>query len=419
MLFTLYRALTQLGEPVIRAILKRRLAVGKEDAARFGERLGVASRPRPAGPLVWVHAASVGEANSALVLVERLCAGGLTVMMTTGTVTSAAVMAKRLPAGAFHQYVPVDRPAGVARFLDHWRPDAVLWLESEIWPNLLDGIARRQIPTALVNARMSERSFRRWQRVPRLSRRLLGTFALCLAQTDVEAQRLRTLGAVQADCVGNLKFSAALPPVDASQLASLQGQIGNRPVWLAASVHPDEDAALLAAHQTLAQRWPDILTLIVPRHPERGPAIAAQAHALGLAANRRGAGEGPTGAVFIGDTIGEMGLYYRLAPVAFIGGSLIPRGGQNPIEAALLNAALIIGPSYFNFSTVVQELQAAQAILVLDAAAGLAPAIAALLDDEDYRQGRCARAHAVVVQHMLVVDRVMQHLAPVLSGLRV
>jgi 3-deoxy-D-manno-octulosonic-acid transferase len=417
MLFSLYRVATQVGDPFIHALLKRRLVAGKEDAGRFGERLGVAGRPRPSGPLVWLHAASVGEANSALVLVERLVADGLNVLMTTGTVTSAAVMAERLPAGALHQYVPVDRPAGVERFLDHWRPDAVLWMESEIWPNLLDGIARRGIPAALVNARMSARSFARWRWVQSLARRLLRGFSVCLAQTDAEAERLRALGAPLALCVGNLKFSAAPPPVDLQSLATLRQQIGTRPVWLAASIHPAEDAAVLAAHQHLAQRWPELVTIVVPRHPQRGADIAAKASAAGMHVARRALGE-PLGAgVYIGDTIGEMGLYYSLAPVAFVGGSLQPHGGQNPIEAALLGAALVMGPSRYNFASVTAELVAADALSDVVDADSLSVAVAALLTDADVRQARVDRARSVVDGHMAVVDRVMQALQPVLAGL--
>ncbi|HEY0832885.1 MAG TPA: glycosyltransferase N-terminal domain-containing protein, partial [Azospirillum sp.] len=209
MLQSLYRGLTSIAGPAVRFYLDRRRAAGKEDPQRQAERLGHASHPRPDGPLVWFHAASVGEANSILVLVDRLLerAPDLTVLLTTGTVTSAALMGRRLPARAIHQYVPVDLPDAVARFLDHWRPDLVLWIESEIWPNLLGAIRTRGIPAALVNARMSARSFARWRRLPGFIGGLLGTFRVALAQTDADAGRLRALGAANVACVGNLKFS--------------------------------------------------------------------------------------------------------------------------------------------------------------------------------------------------------------------
>ena len=242
MIFSLYRGLTRIGGPLIDLYLARRLKRGKEHPARFPERKGIAGQERPAGPLVWLHAASVGEAVSMLPIVEALQGrGGLTVLVTTGTVTSAAMMADRLPEGAIHQFVPVDRPAWVQRFLDHWRPSLALWVESEFWPNLLTETARRKIPLVLLNGRVSDRSFRRWRKMPDFIGGLLSGFALCLGQTEEDARRLAALGAPKTACLGNLKFAAPALPADAVALAGLIETLGRRPCWLAASTHAGEE----------------------------------------------------------------------------------------------------------------------------------------------------------------------------------
>lgn len=265
MLQTIYRGLTEIGGPAIRLYLARRRAAGKEDPVRRLERLGLASCPRPSGRLVWFHAASVGESLSVLILINRLIDRypDLSVLITTGTVTSAELMAKRLPPRALHHYVPVDRMPWVRRFLDHWQPDMALWIESEIWPNLLHEIGRRKIPSALVNARMSAGSFRKWSRVPGFIGPLLKVFSLCLTQTETEAERLRRLGATDVRCLGNLKFSAEPLPADDRALAEMREAFGNRPVWLLASSHPGEEAIAADVHAELRSVLPGLLTVIV------------------------------------------------------------------------------------------------------------------------------------------------------------
>ncbi len=288
----LYRAGTELLGPAIELWLKRRLARGKEDPARLSERLGRPGRDRPPGRLVWLHGASVGEAISVLPLIDRLLAArdDVSVLLTTGTVTSARLMAERLPARAFHQFAPVDRPSAVERFLDHWRPDLALWVESELWPNLVAETAKRGAAMALVNARLSERSYRRWRRLGWLIRPMLSAFALTLAQSEADAQRLRALGARDVRCLGNLKSAAPPLVVDKAALAELSAALGGRPRWLAASTHPGEEAIAADVHRRLAPRLPGLLTVIAPRHPERGPELA---EALGATVARRSAGEPP------------------------------------------------------------------------------------------------------------------------------
>jgi 3-deoxy-D-manno-octulosonic-acid transferase len=419
---TLYRTLTTALGPVVMLYLMRRIAAGKEDRSRFAERRGVASRARPDGPLVWVHAASVGEAVSMLALIDELAAQrpSLSVLVTTGTVTSARLLAARLPEDrAWHQYVPVDRLAYVRRFLDHWRPDLALWVESELWPNLVLETKARGVPLVLVNARMSASSFQGWQRWPSIIRPLLGAFDLCLGQDAVQAERLRQLGAQRTLCVGNLKTAASPLPVNETELARLAAQAAGRPLWLAASTHAGEEEAVAAAHRALKRRWPDILTVIVPRHPVRANAITAMLKDEGLTVARRSLAEPIDGAtdIYLGDTLGELGLFYRLAGIAFIGGSLVPMGGHNPLEAALLDCALLYGPDMSNCAATARDLANAKAALTVHDGVELAAAVAQLIGDPAERARRAAAALEVAANNRAVLDAVLERIAPWLDRL--
>ncbi len=416
MIAGLYRLATFAGGPLIRAALARRMARGKEDRQRFGERLGRPSLPRPDGPLVWLHCASVGESLSMLPLVERIVARpGLRLLMTTGTVTSARLMAQRLPAGALHQYAPVDRVAWVRSFLDHWRPDLALWAESEFWPNLLAETRRRGIPRVLVNARMSERSHRGWSRLPGFARWLLSHFALCLAQTPEDAARLRALGAADVRCLGNLKLAAPPLPCDDADLAALRAAVGPRPLWLAASTHSPEEALIGRVHRTLAAAHPDLLTVIVPRHPHRGPEIQGQLKAAGLAADLRSAGGGPASEIYVADTMGELGLFYRLSPIVFVGKSLAAEGGQNPVEPARLGAAVLFGPLMGNFPGTVPSMLAAGAARQVADETELAQAVAALLAEPARLAEARARALAWAEGEAGALEAVAEALEPFLA----
>jgi len=419
---TLYRGLTKALGPLITLYLVRRLARGKEDQARFGERRGIAGMPRPPGPLVWIHAASVGEAVSMLALIDRLVAErpALSVLVTTGTVTSARLLAARLPEGrAWHQYVPVDRPAYIRRFLAHWQPDLALWVESELWPNLVLATAARGVPLLLVNGRMSQRSFQSWHRWPSIIGPLLGAFDLCLAQDVVQAERLRQLGATRALCVGNLKSAAGPLPVSEAELTRLAGQAAGRPLWLAASTHDGEEKVAAEAHRRVKAQVPDLLTLIVPRHPARAGAIADMLHAQGLVVARRSLAEpiAETTDVYLGETLGELGLFYRLAGIALIGGSLVPMGGHNPLEAALLDCAVLHGPDMSNCAAIARDLANAGAALTVHDAGELAEAVARLLADPAERARRAMAGLDVAADNRAVLDAVLQRIAPWLDRL--
>lgn len=419
MIHALYRALTVLGGPLIGLYLKRRMARGKEDAARFAERLGRPGLARPEGRLVWLHAASVGESLSLLTLVERLAARpGWRVLMTTGTVTSARLMAERLPPGALHQYVPVDRPAFVRAFLDHWRPDLVLWAESDFWPNMLDAIRRRAVPLVLVQGRVSAKSFAGWQRARGFIHRLLSGFTLCLGQTPEDAARLAALGAKRVDCLGNLKMAISPLPADEAELARLRAATAGRPLWLAASTHPGEEAVAARVHRALAARFPGLLTVIVPRHPHRGAEIRAELAALGVAATLRSAGEAMDAAIHVADTMGELGLFYRLSPIVLVGKSLpeaASGGGQNPFEPAQLGAAVLFGPRMDNFPGMAPAMLAAGAALQVADAAALEQALAALLSDPETLARHRAAATAWAAGGAEALEAVLGILDPLLT----
>lgn len=376
-----YRAATTAVSPLAPLLLRLRTDRGKEDPDRVRERLAVPGLDRPAGDLAWAHGASIGETQALLPLVEALVARGLKVLVTSGTRTSAAILARRLPPGARHQFLPLDVPRMIARFLDHWRPSLVLFAESEIWPNIVLDLDRRGIPLVLVNGRMSPRSFAGWQRAPRVARFLFGRFACCVAQSRPDAERLAALGAPVAGIAGNLKFDIAPLPADPAVVEALSGRLAGRPLWMAASTHPGEEEAVVAAHGALRTARPGLLTIVAPRHPERGPDVAHYAVSAGLGVARRSQGASPEAArdVYVVDTVGELGLFYRLAPLVFMGGSLVPHGGQNPIEPARLGAALLHGPHVGNFEDVYRALDGAGGALPVADADALAAAVADLL----------------------------------------
>ncbi|MDE2334397.1 MAG: 3-deoxy-D-manno-octulosonic acid transferase [Rhodospirillales bacterium] len=390
---------TTLAAPALRAWLRRRAALGKEIPARLAERWGEDASPRPRGPLLWLHAASIGESSS-MRRVLLLLPPELNVLFTTGTVTSATMLAKEFAGDArrLHRFVPLDVPAWVARFLDHWRPDAACFVESEIWPSMLHQLHKRNIPVGLVNARLSARSFARWRLVKPLARPLFAGFAAVQAQSRGDASRLVAMGAPAPGIVGNLKLAAFPLPVDALALARLRQQIQGRPCWLAASTHPGEEAIVAAVHGHLRAEFPDLLTIIVPRHPERGPAILA---GLPRPATRRGADDapppaGPTGAFYVADTLGELGLFYRVAACAFVGKSLAVGGGQNPLEPARLGCPVAMGPMTANFADEVAMLRDAGALTQVADAAALADFVAAMLRDPARRRtmGEAGKAAA-------------------------
>jgi 3-deoxy-D-manno-octulosonic-acid transferase len=417
LLLFLYRLAALALTPLARPLLAVRAQGGKEDSERIGERLGYAGEPRPAGRLLWLHGASVGESLSLLPLIERLIQQGFVVLVTSGTSTSAEVLRQRLPGGALHQYMPLDAPGFVARFLDHWRPELALFAESEIWPNMLGAMTRRGIPLVLVNARISPQSVERWGKIPSVASRLFGQIALCLAQDDENAERFRALGAPRVEVVGNLKFDVAAPPVDPLRLAALQGTLGARTVFAAVSTHEGEEAMALAAHVEIARVLPDLLTIVAPRHPERGDEIVKLAAERRLVAARRALDEpiAPETEIYVADTMGELGLFFRAASVVFVGRSFLPGGGHNPIEPARFGCAVLHGPKVEDFAEVYAALDAAKgAVCVADAAALGRTAL--LLLEQPSRVRKMGRAGGEVVAQLTgAANRTLAALAPFLA----
>lgn len=419
MMRLLYRVLTDLAGLPLGGWLNARARRGKEIPARLPERRGVTAVPRPFGKLVWLHGASVGEALSLLPLITEVRAAGWQALLTTGTVTSAALMAERLPAGSIHQFVPLDRTAWVRRFLDHWRPDLVLWTESDLWPNTLMEIGRRRVPLVLLNARLSDKAARGWQRWPRFARDVMTPFTLVLAQSDVDAQRFRALGAANVRAQGNLKLAAPPLPFDAALLASLRAEIKGRPVWLAASIHPGEDAIAAEVARTLAPRFPGLLTLIVPRHTEKGRAMAQVMTGLRSALRSETKAIAADVDVYVADTMGEIGLFFRLSEIVFMGKSLAVGGGQNPAEPALIGCALVLGSDMSNFREMTAELLRAGAAVQVSDTARLTEAVGALLEDADRRTGMIGAGQGVMRHHANAVKDTLAALAPYLAASKI
>jgi 3-deoxy-D-manno-octulosonic-acid transferase len=415
-----YRLLSAAATPLAPLLLAQRLRRGKENGARLGERRGESGIRRPAGALIWVHGASVGEILSALPLIERLRARGIRVLVTSGTVTSSDLAEQRLPSDVIHQFVPLDAPRFVRRFIEHWRPGLALFMEQDLWPNLMIEATRRGVPLILVNGRLSEASFQRWRRVPDTIASLLGRFDLCLARTPADGARFSELGAPRVVTSGNLKLDVPAPPADARALEALKAAIGSRPVFAAASTHAGEETAVIEAHQRLRKNFPGLLTLIAPRHPDRGSGVAQIASAAGLKTAVRSFGELPDAAteIYVADTLGELGLIYRLAPVVFIGGSLIPHGGQNPIEAAKLGAVILHGPHVGNFAEIYAALDAAHGAEPVADGGRLTAAVAKLLSYPQARAHIADNARATVEAQSGALERTLQSLEPYLTQLQ-
>ena len=392
----LYAGVANIAAPLLFRRIRDRLITHGTLPARTRERLGHATVARPAGRLIWIHGASVGETLSALPVITALCDtdAAPTILATSGTATSAQILAQRLPRGCIHQFAPLDSAAALRRFNAHWKPDLLVLMESEIWPQM---IAKAPCPVVLLNARLSPRALARWQRLGPSAAWLLSRFALITAQTEAVAHALRGLG-VAADRIrvgGNLKAAAPPPDADPDALTALQSSLGSRPRWLAAATHTGEEAHLLTTHAALLTRHPDLSLILAPRHPDRADRIAAQISQLGLTLTRRSAGDGPTAQVYLADTLNEMGLWYRLCPTAFVGGSLTPNGGHNPWEGAALGCALLTGTHLRNCAPDWQTLVAAQAAITGLLPDTLTAAVNDLLDNPE-----AARAMGHRAQHL-------------------
>lgn len=416
----IYRLLGYVIAPFLPLYLMWRVHTGKEDKQRLNERFGSASRARPAGKLIWCHGASVGEALSLLPLLSELQARGQKphILLTTGTRSSAEILAKRLPETIIHQYVPFDTMRAMQRFVDHWHPDLALITESELWPNMIGKIRKERIPAALINARMSQKSATRWADFAALwISSLLRVFDFVLAQSEDDAARLRSLGAYSARSVGNLKAAAPPLPCDEKALAVLREQVGGRPVWLMASTHEGEDELALATHEALQKDFPELLTILLPRHPARAGKIAEMARQKKLGVSQRSKNDAVTTNtnLYIADTFGETGLFYRLANIVCVGGSFVAAGGHNPMEPAAFGATIMFGPDMRNFADMADAMVKAGAAMQVKSGGQLTAHVAHVLaaPDEQQKYGHAAMDYAT--KERAVLARVMAELEPLLS----
>jgi 3-deoxy-D-manno-octulosonic-acid transferase len=420
-LLNVYRWAGAAAYPFIGTYVAWRAAKGKEEPSRRRERYGLSTRNRPPGPLVWMHAASVGETNAVIPLIERILEHGVNIVLTTGTVTSARVAEARLGDRIIHQYVPLDLKPAVSNFLDHWRPDLAIIAESEIWPMTILELGARRVPQILVNGRLSDRSFASWKKRSFLAEALFENLAHVVAQTETDAERFSALGARPVTVSGNLKVDTPPPGVDEQALHEVRRQIGVRRTWAALSTHEGEERAAGEVHALLKPGHPGLLTIIVPRHPERAAAIVADLAAMGLKVSRRSLGEPitPGTDILLGDTIGEMGLYLRLTEIAFVGRSLTGQGGQNPLEPAMLNTAVLAGQNVQNFRETYQRLIDRGAARLVRDKDMLAGAVNYLLKNHVARRDMIAAGAASVEEMRGALDRTLRALDPFIQPLMV
>lgn len=412
-----YRLATRACAPARLWSLRLRASEGKEDPHRLGERLGRPSSARPDGPLVWLHAGGVVQAEAALPLIDYL-SDAHNVLVTTATVPSAAFLRQRLPRRVIHQFVPLDDIGVACRFLDFWRPEAAVWIESMACFNLLSETLKRGVATALVNGRLDTKQFRRWCRIRPLVAPLLSHMDMVAAQSTHDAAEFKVLGARHVYRFGNLKYATPAPPFDQRAAAALNREVGNRPVWLAAYTHEGEEEEIAQAHTIAEKRLPGLVTVIAPRHPHRGGAIAETLRFEGFRVARRGLGETLESdtQIYVIDSVGDMGLMYDLAPAALVGGSLVPKGGHNPLEPAYMGCAVLAGPHMDDYVEPTAELRAAGGIQTVGDSQSLASALIRLLGDPGLARQRGAAAKRVAEQEWVALSDLISALSRLLPA---
>ncbi|MCT4575377.1 MAG: 3-deoxy-D-manno-octulosonic acid transferase [Alphaproteobacteria bacterium] len=412
-MFTIYKIFSYLISPILPLFLVIREKKGKEDPLRKREKLGYYTVNRPKGKLLWIHCASVGESNSALALIDRILKDEkIKVLMTTGTLSSAKLMAKKLPKGAIHQFVPLDVPAVVNRFLNYWKPDSVIWTESEIWPNILIQLKQRNIPVASINATISDKSFNSWKKHPKMIKDILSSFSVILAQTNKKVRMLRELGGKNVKNVGNLKFTTNAPEVNNEKLAELKKSLRGRKVVCFSSTHKGEEQMAINIHKNLSKKFKNLITIILPRHPNRRDEIKSLLDRAELNYSLRSEGELPSKGkdIYVADTFGEVGTFYSISPIVFMGGSLSPYhdGGHNPIEPAKFGCAVLSGTKISAFETIFDSLKKATKIVKDEKA--LERAILSLLKDDSKRKILSKEATKVVGKDNTIIEDILKEI---------
>jgi 3-deoxy-D-manno-octulosonic-acid transferase len=416
----LYRVFVWLCVPFIPLYLRARVRAGKEDASRVSERYGKASIPRPeAAPVLWVHAASMGEVQSVMPFMRELHQRypHHYILLTTVTITSARHFTKQLPERAFHQFAPLDTEIAVGRFLRHWKPAATFFVDSELWPNMLRSLKKQGAPVVLLNGRLSHRSARRWRMARGFCASMLQTFTYIFAKSERDAERFKALGAPHPLHYGNLKFAAAPLPTNLEEERALADAIGDRYLWLAASTHAGEEIMVAQIHDRLKESFPDVLTIIVPRHATRGDEIVKDIKAqfdMNIAQRSLHQPLSDTTDIYIADTMGELGIFYRLSEIVFIGGSLVPHGGQNPLEAARLGCAILYGKYMDNFHEFCDALEQANAARPVQNEKELEAQLRLLMNDHRLQQDMAYAALDMVKQNQHVMENILQEVASIL-----
>lgn len=414
-----YRFFTLMLTPFIPFYLKRRIKKGKEDVNRINERYGKTNLPKIDKPLIWIHAASMGEVQSILPFIKRINQQypNIYILLTTVTTSSAKHFAKELPEKVIHQYAPLDTILAVNKFLKHWQPQAAFFVDSELWPNMMSLLKKQKIPAILLNGRISDKSFKRWKRFNKSCKEILSAFTYVFAKSDEDARRFSELQAPDVISYGNMKFAAAKLAVDNQQKEVLLKQIDERMVWLAASTHPKEEKIIAEIHENLKTRYCDILTIIVPRHNVRGDEIRKEITQKGLNVAQRSKNENIDDSIdiYLADTMGEMGLFYSISEIAFIGGSLIPHGGQNPLEAARFSCAIIYGNYMNNFREFCHILEINKAAIMIKDKQDLQEKVEYLFQNIEEANKMADAATYIIGQNQNVLNDIILHISPILQ----
>ncbi|MBV4414251.1 lipid IV(A) 3-deoxy-D-manno-octulosonic acid transferase [Enterobacteriaceae bacterium YMB-R22] len=420
MLQLLYTALFYLIQPLIWIRLWLRGRKAPAYRKRWAERYGFYRQPLQQGGIL-LHSVSVGETLAAIPLVRALRHRypSLPITVTTMTPTGSERVLSAFGRDVQHVYLPYDLPDAVSRFLNNIEPRLVLVMETELWPNLIAALHRRQIPLIIANARLSARSAKSYARLGKFTRTLMRRITLIAAQNEEDGERFIALGAgrSQLAVTGSLKFDISVTPQMAAKSVTLRRQWApHRPVWIATSTHEGEESVILAAHKSLLEPFPNLLLILVPRHPERFPDAISLVRTAGLSYITRSSGEVPSGStqVVVGDTMGELMLLYGMSDLAFVGGSLVERGGHNPLEPAAHAIPVLMGPHTFNFKDICARLEQADGLITVTDAASLAKEISSLLSDEDYRNYYGRHAVEVLYQNQGALQRLLDLLKPYL-----
>ncbi len=418
-LILLYRLFSILLFPFFTLYIFLRLAKKKEDKNRLQERFGIATKTPSQGRLFWIHAVSVGEANSAMILVSELLkfSPNISILFTTTTLTSAEIIAAKLPqfgGRVIHQFLPLDSYFCVKNFLDYWRPRTVIFVESEIWPNFIFEARRRAITAFLVNGRISEKTFKKWLLAKKIGFKIFDYFTAIFAQTKEDQERFSKISNQEILFYGNLKSQAESLAGNETELEKLKTQIGARKFWLAASTHKGEEEAVIAAHNNLKKDFPDLLTILVPRHPVRAEEIKNLFGPINFVQRSKNQSITNATEIYLADSLGELGIFYRLAPFAFIGGSLVEVGGHNPFEAIKLGCAVISGRAVFNFKEIYKNLEQKNACVMIDSAEQLAKNLKEFLNDKNQAEAMSSNAATIIENSDNIAKKIISKIDQIL-----